>query len=357
MNSEPPLARPTDTIKPLLRTLAGETLAVPPIWLMRQAGRYLPEYRRLRERATDFLGFCLSPELAAEATLQPVRRFGLDAAILFSDILVVPYALGRRVEFKEGEGPRLEPLRDRAATEALRTDTVASATALVAETIRRVRAVLDPTVALIGFAGSPWTVATYMVEGSGSRDFVHVKRLALAEADTFARLIDCLVEATIVYLVQQVAAGAEALQLFDSWAGVLSEAAFRRWVIEPTTRIVVELHRRCPGVPIIGFPRGGGLMLEAYLRETGVDALSLDTTVPVGWARDHLQCVRPVQGNLDPVTLLAGGPAMVQSVQAILDTLGNGPLVFNLGHGILPETPPEHVSALVDLVRRRRAAG
>jgi len=357
MNSQPPPALPAGTTKPLLRALAGETLALPPIWLMRQAGRYLPEYRRLRGRAADFLGFCLSPELAAEATLQPVRRFGLDAAILFSDILVVPYVLGQRVEFRDGEGPRLEPLRNRGAIEALRIDAVANATAPIGETVRRVRAALDPAVALIGFAGSPWTVATYMVEGAGSRDFIHVKRLALAEADTFARLIDRLVEATIVYLVQQVTAGAEALQLFDSWAGVLSEAAFRRWVIEPTARIVAELHRRCPGVPIIGFPRGGGLMLEAYLRETGVDALGLDTTVPLGWAHDRLQSVRPVQGNLDPVTLLAGGPAMARAVDVILDALGNGPLVFNLGHGILPETLPGHVSTLVDLVRRRRAAG
>jgi len=343
--------------KLLLRTLAGETLAVPPIWLMRQAGRYLPEYRSLREKAVDFIAFCLTPELATEATLQPLRRFGLDAAILFADILLVPHALGQRVEFSPGEGPRLDPVRERTALEALRPEHVPRVIAPVCETIRRVKAALDPQAALIGFAGSPWTVATYMVEGGGSRDFIHVKQWALTEAKGFARLIDLLVEATVVYLIEQVAAGVDVLQLFDSWAGVLSETAFRRWVIEPTARIVAELHRRCPGVPIIGFPRGGGVMLEPYLRETGVDALSLDTTVPLLWARERLQALRPVQGNLDPVTLLSGGSVMTESVRAIVDTLGKGPLVFNLGHGILPETPPEHVAMLVELVRERSVSG
>lgn len=343
--------------KALLRTLRGETLNAPPIWLMRQAGRYLPEYRALRGRAENFLSFCLTPELAAEATLQPVRRFGFDAAILFSDILVVPYALGQRVAFSAGEGPRLEPVRDRAAVEALTSDRVADRLAPVCETIQRVTAALDPTVTLIGFAGAPWTVATYMVEGMGSRDFVHAKRLAFSDGALFALLIDRLVEATLEYVTAQVSAGAEVVQLFDSWAGILPEAAFRTWVIAPTARIVGELHRRCPGVPVIGFPRGAGLMYEAYLRETGVDAVGLDATVPLLWARDHLQDLCPVQGNLDPVSLLAGGVPMREAAERILAAFGKGPLVFNLGHGVLPDTPPEHVAAVVDLVRRHADRG
>ncbi|HUK06691.1 MAG TPA: uroporphyrinogen decarboxylase [Stellaceae bacterium] len=343
--------------KTLLRALAGETLTPPPIWLMRQAGRYLAEYRALRERAPNFLTFCLTPELAAEATLQPVQRFGLDAAILFSDILVVPYALGQRVDFSAGEGPRLDPVRDNRAVEALRSDNVVQSLAPVFETIRCIKAALDRSVALIGFAGSPWTVATYMIEGGSSRDFAFAKRYAYADPSGFSVLIDRLVRATVDYLAAQVAAGVEVVQLFDSWAGVLPQAAFQRWVIDPTSAIVTALHRRCPGIPIIGFPRGAGLMAEEYLRATGVDAISLDSTMPLEWARDHVQVFRPVQGNLDPVHLLAGGAAMEEATRAILSVLGKGPLVFNLGHGILPETPPEHVEALVTEVRRSARSG
>jgi uroporphyrinogen decarboxylase len=348
---------PIPPAKPLLRTLAGETLTSPPIWLMRQAGRYLSEYRALRAKVPDFLSFCLTPDLAVEATLQPVRRFGFDAAILFSDILVVPHALGQRVGFSAGEGPQLEPVRSRSAIDALKSDGVTERIAPVFETIRRVKAALDSKTALIGFAGAPWTVASYMVEGGGTRDFTHVKRLAFADPKTFSAMIDRLTHATIRYLAAQIAAGVEVVQLFDSWAGVLPEPAFRRWVIEPTTAIVTALHGRFPGIPIIGFPRGAGLMLEAYVSETGVDAVSCDAGVPLSWARDHLQAHRPVQGNLDPVHLLAGGTAMSEATSSILATLGGGPLVFNLGHGILPETPPEHVQALVDLVRQSVPGG
>jgi uroporphyrinogen decarboxylase len=337
--------------KPLLRALGGEPLDVPPIWLMRQAGRYLPEYLALRAKAPDFLSFCLTPELAAEATLQPIRRFGFDAAIVFSDILVVPHALGQRVAFREGEGPVLDALRDDRDVRKLELGCVAERTAPVRETLRQVRAVLPPDVALIGFAGAPWTVATYMVEGGTSRDFVRTKRWAFADPTSFAGLLDCLVSATTSYLFGQVEAGADAVQLFDSWAGVLPESEFRRLVIEPTARIVRAVKARHPTVPIIGFPRGAGVLYEAYAGDTGVDAVSVDSTVPRAWAREHLQARHAVQGNLDPVLLLAGGSVMATAARAIVATLRDGPFVFNLGHGILPETPPETVAALVEVVR------
>jgi len=337
--------------KPLLRALAGETLAVPPVWLMRQAGRYLPEYRALRGRAENFLAFCLNPELAAEATLQPIRRFGFDAAILFADILVVPHGLGQRVGFREGEGPQLDPVRDAAGIARLTPSTVALRTAPVMETVRRVRAELPASVALIGFAGSPWTVATYMVEGGTSRDFTRTKRWAFGDPGGFGVLIDKVVEATISYLSSQIEAGAEVIQLFDSWAGVLPDAGFERWVIEPTRAIVAALKRGHPGVPVIGFPRGAGLQYQRYARETGVDAVSLDPTVPLDWVRQHLQAALPVQGNLDPVLLLTGGEAMAAAAREIRAALALGPFIFNLGHGVLPETPPDHVSELLAIVR------
>ena len=342
--------------KGLLRVLRGETLPVPPIWLMRQAGRYLPEYRALRQRASGFLDFCRTPALAVEATLQPVRRFGLDAAILFSDILVVPFALGQEVSFVEGEGPVLEPIRSATALRRLSMDDFAERVAPVHETVTRVAALLPEKTVLIGFAGAPWTVASYMVEGGTSRDFNAVKAFAFADPDGFAALIDRLVDATIAYLVGQVAAGAEVVQLFDSWAGILPESAFRRWVIEPTRRIVAALRAQYPQLPVIGFPRGAGLMYRAYFRETGVSALGLDSTVPVTIVRKTLQSVGPVQGNLDPVQLVVGGTAMDDAVTAIRGSLGQGPFIFNLGHGVLPETPVEHVAELVALVRREAAA-
>ena len=337
--------------KPVLRALAGEILAVPPIWLMRQAGRYLREYRALRAQAPDFLSFCLTPELAAEATLQPIRRFGFDAAIVFADILVVPHALGQRVAFREGEGPVLTALSDERDVRGLRVDSVAEVTAPVRETLRQVRMALPRTVALIGFAGAPWTVATYMVEGGASRDFSRTKAWASGNPASFAELIDRLVSATTTYLIGQAEAGAEAIQLFDSWAGVLPEPEFRRWVIEPTRRIVHAVKRRHPGLPIIGFPRGAGPLYESYAAETGIDAVSLDSAITLDWARDHLQARHAVQGNLDPQLLLAGGSAMEDATRAIIAAFREGPFVFNLGHGIVPETPPEHVAHLVELVR------
>ena len=336
--------------KPLLRALKGETLEKPPFWLMRQAGRYLPEYRELRRRAPSFLDFCLDPALACEATLQPIRRYGMDAAILFADILVVPHGLGQRVAFREGEGPVLRPVRTAADLSILTPGSMGERVAPVFETVRLVRRALPENVALIGFAGSPWTVATYMVEGGSSRDFARTKTWAYAAPDSFGRLIDVLASATIEYLSGQVEAGAEAVQLFDSWAGVLPEQAFRRWVIEPTKRIVAELKRRHPGLPIIGFPRLAGLLYRDYAIETGVDALGLDTTVPLGSAY-QLQQQKTVQGNLDPLLLVVGGVALAGAVEEIRAALGRGPFIFNLGHGIVPETPPEHVSRLTELLR------
>ena len=338
--------------KPLLRALAGETLALPPVWLMRQAGRYLPEYRALRQRVPGFLDLCFAPELACEATMQPVRRFGMDAAILFSDILVVAHGLGQSVTFREGEGPVLAPIRSAEAARLLSLDDFPGRVAPVYETVARVTTLLPAETALIGFAGAPWTVASYMVEGGTSRDFAAVKGWAFADPEGFGTLIDRLVEATIIYLSGQVAAGAEVVQLFDSWAGVLPEAAFRRWVIAPTRRIVAALKETHPHVPVIGFPRGAGLMYRAYFSESGVDALGLDSVVPVQIARKALQSVGPVQGNLDPLLLVAGGAAMTEGVAAIRKALGDGPFVFNLGHGIVPETPVEHVAALVASLRR-----
>lgn len=345
-------ASPQRQVKPLLRALAGEVLALPPVWLMRQAGRYLPEYRALRQRAPGFLDFCFSPELAAEATMQPLRRFGMDAAILFSDILVVAHGLGQRVDFREGEGPVLMPVRSAEAARELSLHDFAARVAPVYETVARVAAMLPVQTTLIGFAGAPWTVACYMVEGGTSRDFAAVKGWAFGDAEGFGVLIDRLVEATILYLSGQVTAGAEALQLFDSWAGVLPETAFRRWVIAPTRRIVTALKETHPRLPVIGFPRGAGLMYRAYFSESGVDALGLDGTVPVEIAHRTLQSIGPVQGNLDPLLLAAGGAAMMESVTAIRRALGEGPFVFNLGHGIVPETPVEHVAALVASLRQ-----
>ena len=331
--------RPSD--KPLLRVLAGETLDRPPWWLMRQAGRYLPEYRAVRAKAGDFVTLCLTPELAAEVTLQPIRRFGMDAAILFSDILLVPRGLGQHLSF-ENDGPRLEPVSD---VKALRTFDAAMLSA-VAEAARRVRAELPDRVALIGFAGAPWTVATYMVEGGTSRDFQRVKAWAYRDPAGFAELIERIAQATVEFLALQIEGGVEVVQLFDSWAGALSPEGFERWVIAPTKRVVKALKARFPRIPIIGFPRGAGLFYQYYAIETGVDAVSLDTAMPPAFARDRLQSRVAVQGNLDPVLLLTGGDAMRQTVREMCAVLGTGPYIFNLGHGILPETPPEHVAEL-----------
>jgi uroporphyrinogen decarboxylase len=339
----------TGPAKPLLRALAGEALSSPPWWLMRQAGRYLPEYREVRARAHDFVELCLTPELAAELTLQPIRRYGMDGAILFSDILMVPFALGQRLAFQEGEGPVLERIEDLAGVTKLDPGRIASALAPVFETARRVRGALDRTT-LIGFAGAPWTVATYMVEGGGSRDFRRVKSWAYRDPEAFGALIDLLAEATIEYLAGQIEAGVEVVQLFDSWAGILPEPAFVRWVVEPTRRIVAALKLRCAGCPVIGFPRGAGMLHERYLRDTGVDGIGIDTAVPPSYAHRSLQPHRTVQGNLDPVLLIVGGTALEEAVRTLRRILGRGPYIFNLGHGVLPETPPENVQALARLL-------
>jgi uroporphyrinogen decarboxylase len=347
------MTRFSETKKPILAALGGEIVRPAPIWLMRQAGRYLPEYRAIRGQAANFLDFCFRPELAVEATLQPIRRYGLDAAILFSDILTIPWALGQKVEFLEGEGPRLEPIRTEAEVDRLLP--VAQAIerlAPVYRTVKGVAAALPPEVALIGFAGAPWTVASYMVEGHGSRDFLVAKGMALAEPGRFRKLIGLLVDATIAHLSAQIDAGAEIVQLFDSWAGVLSEAEFRKWVIAPTRAIATALHARHPGIPLIGFPRGAGAMLPAYAVETGVTAVGLDTQIPLSWAVENLPPELPIQGNLDPVALVTGGRPLAEGIAHILAEAKDRPLIFNLGHGVPLTTPPEHVAELVRLVRQ-----
>ena len=340
--------------KRLLRALAREGLERPPLWLMRQAGRYLPEYRALRVRAGGFLELCLTPELAAEATLQPVRRFGLDAAILFSDILMVPFALGQGMRFSENEGPILEPL-DGKARAKLGLERLAQRLAPVYEAIERVRLSLAPETALIGFVGGPWTVASYMVEGHTSRDFAAVKLLGFNEPAEFAGLLDLLVEASATHLIRQVAAGVEVLQIFDSWAAALAESEFDAWCIEPIRRIVVKVKAAHPQVPIIGFPRGAGLGYKRFVERTGVDAIGLDPAVELEWAARELQPYAALQGNLDPLLLVAGGKAMRQAAERILGSWGGGPFIFNLGHGVVQTTPPEHVATLVEIVRGWRA--
>lgn len=344
----------TTSDKPLLRVLAGEAISPPPVWLMRQAGRYLPEYRAVRAKARDFLQLCFTPDLATEVTLQPIRRYGFDAAILFSDILVIPHALGQAVRFVEGEGPRLEPVRDARGLAKLSADRLRSRQSpleAVYEAVAAIRSALPRETALIGFAGSPWTVACYMVEGGTSRDFHVVKHWALSDPEGFAALIDVIVDATIEHLSRQVAAGAEVIQLFDSHAGVLPDGAYERWVIDPNARIVEAVRARHPAVPIIGFPRGSGVRYEAFATATQVSAVSVDSAVPARWAAAKLQPHVVVQGNLDPVYLLAGGAAMRRAAGSILEELGRGPTIFNLGHGVIKETPPDHVADLVSCIR------
>ncbi|HET6195253.1 MAG TPA: uroporphyrinogen decarboxylase [Acetobacteraceae bacterium] len=342
-------------LKPFLQVLAGEALWPPPIWLMRQAGRYLPEYRALRATVADFIALSTTPNLAAEVTLQPIRRFGFDAAILFSDILMVPWALGQGLAYHEGEGPALPPLRTAADVAALSVQRVPAAIAPILETVRRVRAGLVDEgfadCALIGFAGAPFTVACYMVEGGGSRDFAATRTMAFAQPELFAQLIALLVEATVAYLSAQIAAGAEAVMLFDTRAGILSPGQFRRHVIEPTRAIVSGVRRLHPGVPVIGFPRLAGLLAGEYAAAVGVDAIGLDSSMDLGLAAAAVPTGVALQGNLDPLALVAGGAALHDETAAVLAGLKGRPGVFNLGHGIVPQTPPEHVAALVEQVR------
>lgn len=334
-----------------LCTLSGEKTDKPPLWLMRQAGRYLPEYREIRAKAGGFLELCYNPEFAAEVTLQPIRRFGFDAAILFSDILVVPHALGQKLWFAEGEGPRLEPIADAQRLGEIREEIDQDVLAPVYETVRRVKAALPRETALIGFCGAPWTVATYMVAGRGTPDQGPAKALFGRDPELFERLIDRIVTSSIAYLSGQIAAGVEAVQIFDSWAGSLGGADFERWCIGPTRRIVEAVRARYPEVKIIGFPRGAGRLIPAYIEATGVDAVGLETEIDRAFARDEIQRLVPVQGNLDPQVLRTGGAELDREVAAIRAAFGTGPFVFNLGHGILPDTPIAHVERLVELVR------
>lgn len=336
--------------KPFLKALAGEAVSPVPFWFMRQAGRYLPEYRELRSKAPGFLEFCYTPDLAVEATLQPLRRFSPDAAILFSDILVIPDALGQKVDFREGEGPVLEPLRGSADVERLNPETVRGHLEPVFETVRRLAAGIPDSTALIGFAGAPWTVATYMIEGRGGTDFSIARHWATDDPRRLSRLMDILVDATSAYLIEQVRNGAEALQLFDTWAGVLDETGFWDFVVAPTRAIVTRIKATHPHVPIIGFPRGVGVRYADYVEETGVNGVSLDAAIdPADAARD-LQPRCAVQGNLDPRLLIAGGTSMLDAAARILEALSAGPFVFNLGHGISPDVPAENVIELARFV-------
>jgi uroporphyrinogen decarboxylase len=341
--------------KSLIRVLKGERLERPPLWLMRQAGRYLPEYRALRADKGGFLELVYDSDAAAEITLQPIRRFGFDGAILFSDILIVPYALGQDLTFEAGEGPSLSP----PLTEALlhNLEQVPQRLEPIYATVEKVRAALPAETTFLGFAGSPWTVATYMVAGRGSKEQAQARRFAYRDPAAFQEVIDAVEAMTVDYLSGQIRSGVEAVQLFDSWSGSLAPAQFERWVIGPNARIMSELRRRHAGIPVIGFPKGAGAKLPAYARETGVDAIGVDETQDPLWVARALPPGLPIQGNLDPLALIAGGEALEQAVATILSAFQDRPHIFNLGHGILPDTPVAHVERLLELVRGNKAAG
>nr|WP_245294811.1 uroporphyrinogen decarboxylase [Xaviernesmea rhizosphaerae] len=333
----------------LMRVLEGQTVSPPPLWLMRQAGRYLPEYRTTRAVAGSFLDLCYTPELATEVTLQPIRRYGFDAAILFSDILVIPDGLKRNVRFLEGHGPAMDPI-DEDGIAALDPEPVLAHLAPVMEAVGRIRASLPAETTLLGFSGAPWTVATYMIAGHGTPDQAPARLFAYRHPESFARLLDLLADVSADYLVAQIDAGADAVQIFDSWAGVLGEAEFERFAIRPVKRMIDSIRARRPQARIIAFAKGAGLMLKRYRQKTGADAIGLDWTVPLDFARE-LQKDGPVQGNLDPMRVVAGGAALEEGVDAILQGLGSGPLIFNLGHGITPQADPATVARLVERVR------
>lgn len=339
----------TLTLPPLLQVLKGRTLAVPPVWLMRQAGRYLPEYWEIRNVKGGFLDMAYDPVAAAEITLQPIRRFGFDGAILFSDILIVPHAIGQDLWFVTGEGPRLAPILKDADIADLTPDP--SRLATIYETVRQVKAQLAPDKTLLGFAGSPWTVSTYMVAGQGSKDQGLTRRLAYTDPVKFQIIIDAIIETTVDYLDGQIRAGADAVQLFDSWAGSLSPAQFQRWVIAPNAQIVQRLKAIHPDTPIIGFPKGAGAKLVDYAEQTGVDAVGVDETIDPFWATRNLPAGMPVQGNLDPLALIAGGAALDTAIDTIIAAFTGRPHIFNLGHGILPDTPIAHVEHLLARIR------
>jgi uroporphyrinogen decarboxylase len=340
-----------DTTKPFLEVLAGRRQATPPIWMMRQAGRYLPEYRELRAKAGGFLDLCFTPEYATEVTLQPIRRFHFDAAIIFSDILVIPHALGRSVRFEAGEGPRLDPLDTPEKVASLSSQADFGKLEPVYEALRRVRRELDAKTALIGFCGAPWTVATYMVAGQGTPDQAPARMMAYRHPEAFEEIIDVLVENSIRYLIGQLKAGADCLQIFDTWAGVLPPREFARWSIEPARRIVEGVRKEIPGAKIIGFPRGAGAQLPDYVDATAVDGVSIDWAAEPSLIRQRVQNRVAVQGNLDPLALIAGGAALDRAIDDVLASYAKGRLIFNLGHGILPETPIAHVEQMIRRVR------
>lgn len=346
-----PLDKDSMSEKIFLKALSGQTLPRPPIWLMRQAGRYLDDYRAVRDKAGSFLNLCYSPEMACEVTLQPIEKFGFDASILFADILVVPDALGQKVRFETGEGPRLDPISTNEGIKQLDLGLVDEKYDSVAKTVSLIRSRLPQETALIGFCGAPWTVATYMVAGKGTPNQAPARSMAYLNPELFQELIDILVETSIDYLSRQVDAGADALQIFDSWAGSLPQSEFQRWVIEPTKKMVSALRQKYPEVPIIGFPRGAGPLYETYVSEVGVQGVSVDETMPLDWVKTHLQPNVTVQGNLDALALIAGGKVLEEHVERILQAWSGGPFIFNLGHGIQPHTPVAHVEALIKLVR------
>ena len=348
MESRPEM-QSADTQRKLLRVLAGETLDTPPIWMMRQAGRYLPEYKKVRKQAGGFLDLCYNPELAVEVTLQPIRRFGFDAAILFSDILVIPDALKVGVRFEEGRGPIVETV-DQKRIDGLRTEAVLDHLAPVMETVSRLRVELPDETTLLGFCGAPWTVATYMIAGHGTPDQGPARQFALNNPEAFEGLMEVLVDASSQYLIAQIDAGADAVQIFDSWASVLDEDQFLKWCVKPVKQIVDQVKTARPEAKIIGFPKGIGAFYQGYAEATGVDMIGLDWTLPMSFARQLQQQV-PIQGNLDPKRLIAGGRALDEGVDTILQQLAGGPLVFNLGHGITPETNIAHVEQMVARVR------
>lgn len=333
----------------ILDVMNGATVTPPPIWLMRQAGRYLPEYRETRKQAGSFLQLCYSPELATEVTLQPIRRYGFDAAILFSDILVIPDALNRNVRFVEGEGPRMDPI-DEAGISALDGQNVLSHLKPVMEAVSSIRRSLPEETTLLGFCGAPWTVATYMIAGRGTPDQAPARLFGYRHRQAFEHLLAFLAEVSADYLVAQIDAGADAVQIFDSWAGVLGEAEFEEFAIKPVARMIASVKARRPQAKIIAFAKGAGMNLKHYRQKTGADMIGLDWSVPLSFAAD-LQKDGPVQGNLDPMRVVAGGRALEDGIDAILQALGHGPLVFNLGHGITPEANPDHVTQLIGRVR------
>jgi uroporphyrinogen decarboxylase len=337
--------------KSLLDVLDRHRRSPPPVWLMRQAGRYLPEYQAVRQKAGDFLKLCFTPELAAEVTLQPIRRFGFDAAILFSDILVIPHALGQQVRFAVGEGPQLDPIADRSGLKRLAAELDQDVLAPVYETVREVKSRLPENVALLGFCGAPWTVASYMIAGQGTPDQAPARLFAYTDPQGFAVLVDKLIEASASYLIRQLQAGADAVQIFDTWAGILPPEEFHRWCIEPAQRIIAKVRGVIPGAKVIGFPRGIGTGLLRYIEDVAIDAVGLDWTVDSIFVRERIQPRVPVQGNLDPLVLVAGGAALDRAVDNILDAFSERPFIFNLGHGILPQTPIAHVERMLARIR------